>query len=138
MGFEEWDDEDWKVTEWMNNQFALKAPGTRYIFNKHDLLQLYHNISLIAENIFEKEEWFVHDGTIINRETGEQLIGVTEDCYKLNELSEENKQLKQFKKEVFDVIDKNIKEDEHFYKMSYEDYLNGRIEALKELKEELE
>lgn len=70
----------------------------------------------------------------------------------LNELHEENKQLKldkqhlhqamsreevrhkQFKDKVFDLIDKSLEKDKQYYEMTYEDYLNGRIEVLEELK----
>ena len=54
--------------------------------------------------MFEKEDWFVHDGNIINRVTGEQLIGVIEDCWKLNELTEEIKELQSFKENVEKIL----------------------------------
>lgn len=50
------------------------------------------------------------------------------------ELEKENEELRQFKQLVFNSIDKSLKEDKRYYKMTYEDYLNGRIEALEELK----
>lgn len=56
----------------------------------------------------------------------------------LNGLAEENVKLKQFKQSVFNLIDKSLKKDKSDYEMTYEDYLNGRIEALEELKKELE
>lgn len=90
MAFEKWGKEHWKVT-CEDDNFVLHAPGTRYVFNEHDFLELHSNIEMIAENLFEKEVYFVHDGNIINRETGEQLIGVIEDCWKINQLHEENK-----------------------------------------------
>lgn len=73
----------------------------------------------------------------------------------LNELYEENQRLKndktnlhrtmsrdrvrycQFKDKVFSCIDKNLEKDKLEYEMTYEDYLNGRIEVLEELKKEL-
>lgn len=76
-------------------------------------------------------------------------------CTRLNRLEEENEQLKldkqhlhqamsreevrhkQFRDKVFDLIDKSLEKDKQYYEMSYEDYLNGRIEALEELKKEL-
>ena len=53
------------------------------------------------------------------------------------EMLEENEQLKQFKQSVFNLIDKSLEKDKQNYEMTYEDYLNGRIEALEELKKEL-
>lgn len=46
-------------------------------------------ITCIQDNGFD-----IRDGNIINRSTGEQLIGVTEDCWKLNELTKQIEQLK--------------------------------------------
>ena len=56
---------------------------------------------------------------------------------KIFELKEENEQLKQFKQNVFGLIDKSLEKDKHDYEMTYEDYLNGRIEVLEDLKKEL-
>lgn len=68
------------------------------------------------------------------------------------ELTEENEQLKadnnrlvnetarivaEHQKRVLDLIDKSLEKDKQYYEMSYEDYLNGRIESLEELKKEL-
>ena len=53
-------------------------------------------------------------------------------------MHKENEQLKQFKQNVFGLIDKKLEKDKHEYEMTYEDYLNGRIEVLEELKKELE
>ena len=58
-----------------------------------------------------------------------------EDFYKVLDLLNENEELRQFKQLVFNSIDKSLKEDKHYYEMTYEDYLNGRIEALEELKQ---
>jgi predicted component of type VI protein secretion system len=70
----------------------------------------------------------------------------------LNCLMEENKELKadnnrlvnetaksvaEHQKKVLDLIDKSLEKNKQYYEMSYEDYLNGRIEALEELKKEL-
>lgn len=52
MTFEEWNDNHWKVTEWIGGQYALEAPDCKYIFNKHDLLELYHNIREVAEPLY--------------------------------------------------------------------------------------
>ena len=41
-------------------------------------------------------------------------------------------------RKVLDLIDKSLEKDKQYYEMSYEDYLNGRIEALEELKKELQ
>ena len=70
----------------------------------------------------------------------------------LNELLDKNEQLKadnnrlvnetarivaEHQKRVLDLIDKSLEKDKRYYEMSYESYLNGRIEALDELKKEL-
>ena len=102
MTFERWNDETWKVTVRDEDHIELTVPGSVCIFNKHDFLELQHNINII--DLFEKEDWFVHDGNIINRVTGEQLIGVTEDCWKLNELTEEIKELQSFKENVEKIL----------------------------------
>ena len=74
-------------------------------------------------------------------------------CNLLNELAEENEQLKadnnrlvnetarivaEHQGRVLDLIDEKIKENKRDYKMTYEDELKGRIEVLEELKKELE
>jgi len=71
---------------------------------------------------------------------------------KLNVFQKENEQLKsdnnrlvnetakiiaEHQKKILDLIDKSLEKDKQYYEMSYEDYLNGRIEALQELKKEL-
>lgn len=53
------------------------------------------------------------------------------------QLEKENEKLKQFEQLVFNLIDKSLEKDKRNYEMTYEDYLNGRIEALEELKKEL-
>lgn len=99
MLFEDWDDEKWKVLVKKgfkgNKSYHLKGPSTTFVFNEHDFLQLHRNISSIAENIHEKEPYFIHDGTIINREIGTQLLSVVDDCEELNRLYKENKALKE-------------------------------------------
>lgn len=102
MTFEKWDNETWKVTVRDEEHIELTIPGMVCVFNKHDFLELQHNINMI--DLFEKEDWFVHDGNIINRVTGEQLIGVTEDCWKLNELTEEINELQSFKDNVEKIL----------------------------------
>ena len=104
MTFEHWDDETWKVTVRDDEHIELTTPGTVCIFNKHDFLQLQQNINLI--DLFEKEEWYVHDDNIVNRVTGEQLIGVAEYCGKLNELTEEINELQSFKDNVEKILQK--------------------------------
>lgn len=102
MSFEEWDNNHWKVTKDINGQYALHAPGVKYIFNEHDLLQLHHNISVVAEHIFDKEVYYIHDNAVFNRETGEQFFDVIEDCEELNGLYNENKKLKTLIKEAYE------------------------------------
>ena len=80
----------------------VKMHHGRYYFNEHDLLQLHHNISAVAEHIFDKEVYYVHDNAVFNRETGEQLSGVIEDCEELNRLYNENKKLKTLIKEAYE------------------------------------
>ena len=105
MTFKYWDDKHWKATVRDEDHIELNVPGNTYVFNKHDFLELAHNINMIAENLFEKEEWFVHDSNIINRRTGEQLIGVNDDCLKLNELTEEINELKEDNQKRFKHMD---------------------------------
>ena len=96
MTFEEWNNEHWKAKyNQKNNTCELKAPGTTYIFTKHDFLQLAHNINSVAEHIYDKEVYYIHDGDVFNRETGEQLLGVIDDCEKLNEQHKQIKQLEE-------------------------------------------
>ena len=45
-----------------------------------------------------------HDNSIICRETGEQLIGIMDDCFKINELYCDNKALREFKENVEKII----------------------------------
>lgn len=85
---------------------------------------------------FDDAKSYVYDGKncigIINDDfTCENIINL------LNAFHEENEELKQFKQNVFGLIDKNLEKDKHEYEMTYEDYLNGRIEVLEELKKEL-
>lgn len=107
MTFEEWDDKHWTVKCRDNKHYELEAPGCTYVFNKHDFLQLFRNINAVADNLFEKEVYYIHDGDVFNRETGEQLLGVIDDCEKLNEqdtkikdLIKENEQLKKENKSI--------------------------------------
>lgn len=95
MTFEKWDNDNWKVTcrDGDEKEYELKAPSTRYIFNEHDFLQLCRNINAVAEHIYDKEVYYIHDDNIFNRETGEQLLGVIEDCMKLNEQDKKIKDL---------------------------------------------
>ena len=107
MGFEDWNEEHWKVTQYEGYngvRFELHAPSVNYVFNKQDFLEFVRRINTVAENIYEKETWFVHDGTIINRETGEQLIGVMDDCYKINELTEKIQEIENYKEHVTRVM----------------------------------
>lgn len=107
MGFEDWDDKHWKVTQYEGyngDMFELHAPSVNYVFTKKDFLEFVHRINTVAENIYCKDTWFVHDDTIINRETGEQLIGAVEDCYKINELTNKIEELTRYKERVTAVI----------------------------------
>ena len=101
MSFDEWNDDNWKVTR-RGDLFVLNAPNVQYIFNEHDFIQLVGRINKV--NIFEKDTWFVHDGTINNIETGEQLIGTFDYCYQLNELEHKNKELTEFKGNVENTL----------------------------------
>lgn len=95
MRFEEWDDQDWKVEVRElkdKKEYVLKAPGVNYIFTKNDFLQLTHNINAIAEHIYDKEFYYIHDNDIFLR-TGGQLLGVIGDCEELNRLHKENQKL---------------------------------------------
>ena len=75
-------------------------------------------------------EWFKKENKDLR-----QMVDFYKDFQKdVRELEKENEELRQFKQLVFNLIDKSLKEDKRYYKMTYEDYLNGRIEALEELK----
>ena len=96
MSFEKWDNDSWKVNvRDLDGEkcYDLKAPGVTYVFNEHDLLQLANNINTVAEHIYDKEFYYIHDGNIFKR-TGGQLLGVIEDCEELNSLYKENQELK--------------------------------------------
>ena len=96
MVFEEWDDEYWKVKCRVDNGlFELKAPDTIYVFNKHDFLELSKNINAVVDNLFEKDVYYIYDGGIFNRETGEHLLGIIDGCVKLNEQDKKIKQLEE-------------------------------------------
>ena len=71
----------------------------------------------------------------INQDHCDYIADVEADFVRLEK---ENKELKQFKQNVFGLIDKSLEKDKHDYEMTYEDYLNGRIEVLEDLKKELE
>lgn len=74
-------------------------------------------------------------------------------CNELKGLQKENEQLKsdrhRFEEEsklectaqmsrVFDLIDKKIKKADEYFKQSYDSWYQGQIDALKELKKELQ
>lgn len=102
MSFEEWGKDHWKVrVREVNDEkrYDLKAPRVTYVFNEKDFLQLAHNIDAIAEHIYDKEFYYIHDGDIFLR-SGGQLFGVIGDCEELNRLYKENQQLKQSYKEI--------------------------------------
>ena len=90
-----------------------------------------------------KKRFTIEDDLFIREKTTQIVMEIPfkEDCKNmcelLNAFHEENEELKQFKQNVFGLIDKNIEKDKHEYEMTYEDYLNGRIEVLKKLKKEL-
>lgn len=54
MTFEKWDNETWKVTVRDEEHIELTIPGSVCVFNKHDFLELQHNINMI--DLFEKED----------------------------------------------------------------------------------
>jgi len=97
-----WSKDDWKVTVEDEKYIVLHGPGVDYMFDKHDFLQFQINVNAI--DLFEKEEWFIHDDTIISRSTGEQLIGVIDDCAKLNELHDENQKLQEENQKLRELL----------------------------------
>ena len=133
MTFEEWDDKHWTVKCRDNKHYELEAPGCTYVFNKHDFLQLFRNINAVADNLFEKEVYYIHDDGIYNRETGEQLLGVIDDCEKLNEQDTKIKDLikenEQLKKELFES-------EKDYLIETYSDNPIRRDEKIHSLKEE--
>lgn len=98
MSFEEWGKDHWKVQVREGHDgkpcYDLKAPSVTYVFKEKDFLQLANNINAIAEHIYDKEFYYIHDGDIFLR-SGGQLLGVIGDCEELNRLYKENQQLKQ-------------------------------------------
>lgn len=100
-----------------------------------------------------KKRFIIDDDGIVTDMVDLSMCIDNEDCCeKLNELDNENKKLKakvddkevaveveceKLMQKVFEVIDKSLEKDKQDYEMTYEDYLNGRIEALEELKKEL-
>ena len=135
-----------------------------YIDGKDELLELAEYVDRLQEEnttLMEENEQLKSSDTITDLETeimklkqeNEQLKQQNQSWLKTashldtiahedrdyaKRMHKENEQLKQFKQNVFGLIDKNIEKDKHEYEMTYEDYLNGRIEVLEELKKELE
>ena len=95
----EWNDNDWKV-QVHKDKYYLRAPNTTFVFNRPDFLELYRNISAVAEEIYTKDTYYIHDDQIYNRETGEQLIGIIGDCEEMNRLHTENQKLQEKIKEL--------------------------------------
>lgn len=54
------------------------------------------------------------------------------------ELEIKNDDLKQWQKEVFEVIDEKIKEADKGFEQTYDEWYQGQVDALKELKKELQ
>lgn len=96
MVFEDWSNNHWKVNvrDGFDGEkcYDLNTPSVNYSFNEHDFLQLAHNINSIAEHIYDKKYYYIHDGDIFRRDGG-QLLGVIEDCEELNRLYDENTNL---------------------------------------------
>lgn len=88
----EWNDKYWKIQVY-NDTYHLRTPNTTFIFNREDFLELYRNISAVAEEIYTKDTYYIHDNQVYNRETGEQFIGAIDDCEEMNRLHTENLKL---------------------------------------------
>ena len=97
-----WSKDDWKVTVEDEKYIVLHGPGVDYMFDKHDFLQLQKNINAI--DLTEKDEWVIRDYTIISRSTGEILIGLIDDCAKLNELHDENQKLQEENQKLRELL----------------------------------
>ncbi|MBQ6220141.1 MAG: hypothetical protein IJH63_10385 [Methanobrevibacter sp.] len=111
MVFEEWNNDTWKVQCINKDEYTLKTPSSTCVFNKHDFIELYRNLGYVAESCFDGDEWYIHDSFIVNRRTGEQLIGIVDECFKFNELTEKIKELEEsYKKEVIDKLYGKIEE----------------------------
>lgn len=88
---------------------------------KQRLNDLKHEI----HHLKHEQKCLLKDITFLTAPQAEQLI-------------KENEQLKQFKQLVVDFIDQSLEKDKRYYETTYEDYWNGRIEALEELKKVIE
>lgn len=104
MSFERWDNDHWTVKCRDDDHYILHAPGTDYVFNKHDFLELQRKINEI--DVLEKVDWFVDGDILVNRRTGETLIGLSQICLELSELSDENKELRKFAMDIEHAIRK--------------------------------
>ena len=144
------------MREWLKQQY------TKMLFNAFPMLPYYiardchdefkeiYGVGRLTEN--KRFEYEVTDTGQYYYDNGKRIF--PEDFWQIiHDLNEENEQLKadnnrlvnetariiaEHQKRVFDLIDKSLEKDKQYYKMSYEDYLNGRIEALEELKKELQ
>ena len=56
MSFKEWDNDHWKVKQY-ENRYYINAPGTTYVFNEHDFMELQRRLNSI--DIFAKADWFI-------------------------------------------------------------------------------
>jgi len=120
-----------------------------FYVNNADEMELF--IKEINE-LEEENKGFKIDGEFKNKEYSKLLDSFMELKKKYQGIKKENKELKakvddkevaveveceKLMQKVFEVIDKSLEKDKQDYEMTYEDYLNGRIEALEELKKEL-
>lgn len=136
MGFDEWGDEDFKVELYTENQYILKTKGTRFVFNTHDFMELYNRISGVAEHIFDKEVYYIHDGNIHNRETGQQFLGVVDDCEELNRLYDKYNKIVQLLDDEFNKYNRKARYASEVGDEKWETYYDIR-NVLKEVKEKI-
>ena len=125
-----WDNElkdAWNIFEMID---LLNNYDKEYKSCLNDVLRLEKENEQLKQSYKEFEDECQSTFNTMNRKQN--------DLYRKNfKLKEENEQLKQFKQSVFNLIDKSLEKDKHDYEMTYEDYLNGRIEVLEDLKKEL-
>lgn len=128
-----------------NKRFMLDDCGELIDLNNHTFVDYGDGVcNLLNELNDENGQLKIDNRLLYSRNT---------DLKRKNELYDaENEQLKadnnrlvnetarivaEHQRKVLDLIDKSLEKDKQYYEMSYEDYLNGRIEALEQLKKEL-
>jgi hypothetical protein len=143
------------MIEWLKQQYTKMLSNVfptlpSYIARDcRDEFKEIYDVERLTEN--KRFEYEVTDTGQYYYDNGKRIF--PEDFWQIiHDLNEENKQLKsdndrlvnetakivaEHQKKILDLIDKSLEKDKQYYEMSYEDYLNGRIESLEDLKKEL-